>query len=52
MWTLFKEFDTIMLGEMMKKVLLCIMDGVGLREAALGNSYKNANTKTLDKLIK
>ena len=36
----------------MKKVLLCIMDGVGLREASFGNAYKNANTKTLDKLIK
>lgn len=29
----------------MKKVLLCIMDGVGIREATLGNAYKNANTK-------
>ena len=52
MWTLFKEFDTIMLGEMMKKVLLCIMDGVGLREAILGNAYKNADTKNLDKIMK
>ena len=36
----------------MKKVLLCIMDGVGIREATLGNAYKNANTKILDKLMK
>ena len=36
----------------MKKVLLCIMDGVGLRESSIGNAFKNANTKTLDRLIK
>lgn len=35
----------------MKKVLLCIMDGVGLRENKIGNAYKNASTKTLDKLM-
>ena len=35
----------------MKKVLLCIMDGVGLRESDKGNAFKNANTKTIDKLI-
>jgi len=35
----------------MKKVLLCIMDGVGLRENTLGNAYQNAKTKTLDKLM-
>ena len=36
----------------MKKVLLCIMDGIGIRESKKGNAYINANTKTLDKLIK
>ena len=36
----------------MKKVLLCIMDGVGVRESIKGNALKNANTKTLDKLMK
>ena len=35
----------------MKKVLLCIMDGVGLRNSSLGNAFKNANTPVLDKLI-
>lgn len=35
----------------MKKVLLCIMDGVGVRKNSLGNAYLNANTHTLDKLI-
>ena len=35
----------------MKKVLLCIMDGVGIRESSKGNAYKNANTKTLDRLM-
>ena len=28
------------------------MDGVGIRKNKLGNAYLNANTKTLDKLIK
>ena len=36
----------------MKKVLLCIMDGVGIRESQRGNAFKNANTKTIDKLMK
>lgn len=36
----------------MKKVLLCIMDGVGIRENEKGNALKNANTKTINKLMK
>jgi len=36
----------------MKKVLLCIMDGVGLRTNKLGNAFLNANTKTIDELLK
>lgn len=36
----------------MQKILLCILDGVGLRESSLGNAFKNAKTKTLDRLIK
>ena len=36
----------------MKKVLLCIMDGVGISDSTKGNALKNANTKTLDKLFK
>ena len=35
----------------MKKVLLCIMDGVGIRNSNKGNALKNANTKTIDKLL-
>jgi len=35
----------------MKKILLCIMDGVGIRKSPIGNAVKNANTKTIDKLI-
>lgn len=35
----------------MKKVLLCIMDGVGIRSSSKGNALKNANTKTLDYLM-
>ena len=36
----------------MKKVLLCIMDGVGINNFEKGNAFKNANTFTLDKLMK
>lgn len=36
----------------MKKVLLCIMDGVGIRESLNGNAVKNANTETLDRIFK
>ena len=35
----------------MKKVLLCIMDGIGLRSDKVGNAFLNANTKTIDKLF-
>ena len=42
----------IEIGDRMKKILLCIMDGVGLRKESLGNAYKNANTPVLDNLIK
>ena len=37
---------------MMKKVLLCILDGVGLSNNTVGNALYNADTKTLDKLLK
>ncbi len=36
----------------MQKILLCILDGVGLRESSQGNAFKNAQTETIDKLIK
>ena len=36
----------------MKKVLLCIMDGVGIRESSLGNAFKNADTFNLDRLFR
>ena len=35
----------------MKKVLLCIMDGVGVRENVKGNAFLNADTKIIDRLI-
>lgn len=35
----------------MKKVLLCILDGVGIKEDTYGNAVKNANTPYLDKLF-
>ena len=36
----------------MKKVVLCIMDGVGIRPNHHGNAVVKANTPTLDKLTK
>ena len=35
----------------MKKILLCIMDGVGYRENRLGNAVKNASTPYIDMLL-
>ncbi len=35
----------------MEKILLCILDGVGIREKEMGNAYKQANTKFLDYLF-
>ena len=35
----------------MKKLVLCILDGCGLREETDGNAFKNANTPTLDMLM-
>lgn len=34
----------------MKKAILCILDGVGIREKKLGNAFMNANKKTFDYL--
>lgn len=36
----------------MKKVLLVIMDGVGISKNVFGDAVKNANTKNLDYLKK
>ena len=36
----------------MKKIVLCILDGCGIREDSDGNAFKNASTPTLDMLIK
>ena len=35
----------------MKKMVLCILDGCGIREERDGNAFKNANTPTLDMLM-
>lgn len=35
----------------MKPVVLCILDGCGIRESSDGNAFKNANKNTLDKLM-
>jgi len=36
----------------MKKIVLCIMDGVGIRDEVYGNAVKCAKTKNLDSLLK
>ena len=35
----------------MKPVVLCILDGCGIREETDGNAFKNADTPTLDMLF-
>ncbi len=35
----------------MKKMVLCILDGCGIREESDGNAFKNAHTPTLDMLM-
>ncbi len=35
----------------MKPLVLCILDGCGVREESDGNAFKNANTPTLDMLM-
>ena len=35
----------------MKKVILAILDGFGIKEEKQGNAIKNANTKAIDKRI-
>lgn len=39
------------IGDFMKKLLLCILDGVGINESYKGNAYKLAKTPNLDKII-
>ena len=36
---------------MRNKLVLCILDGCGVREETDGNAFKNANTPTLDMLF-
>ena len=36
----------------MKKTILCILDGVGIRRASHGNAVRAANTKNLNELLK
>ena len=36
---------------MKKPLVLCILDGCGVREETDGNAFKNANTPTLDMLL-
>ena len=43
--------DKIIIGDDMNKVLLCIMDGIGIRKEDHGNAVRKANTKNLDWLL-
>ncbi len=36
----------------MKKVILCVLDGVGISDNKKGNAFNNAKTPTIDKFIK
>ena len=36
----------------MKKILLCILDGMGIREESKGNAFKNADTPNIDYFFK
>lgn len=38
-------------GDYMKKLLLCILDGVGINQSSKGNAYMLAKTPNLDKII-
>jgi len=35
----------------MKKVLLCVLDGVGINNNSIGNAFKNANKPNIDYLM-
>ena len=37
---------------MSKPLVLCILDGCGIREESDGNAFKNANKPTIDMLVK
>lgn len=39
------------MGDSMKPLVLCILDGCGIREESDGNAFLNANTPTLDMLM-
>ena len=41
----------IIIGDTMKRVILCIMDGIGIRKEEHGNAVRIANTKNLDMLL-
>ena len=49
-----KEIDVCVksiIGDNMNKVILCIMDGIGIRKEDHGNAVRCANTKNLDILL-
>lgn len=52
LYKLLSFYDTIILGDNMKPLVLCIMDGIGISDNVKGNAYKQANTPILDSLFK
>ena len=40
------------MDDKMRKVVLVVMDGVGIKEEVRGNAFKNANTPNIDALMK
>ena len=47
-----KDCVKIIIGDNMKKVLLCIMDGIGIRKEEHGNAVRKAHTPNLNALLK
>lgn len=49
---LYNKCDNRKENQLMKPIILTILDGVGINKEKKGNAYKLANTPTLDKLFK
>ena len=47
-----RVYVKIIIGDTMKKVMLCIMDGIGIRKEDHGNAVRVADTSNLDFLLK
>ena len=52
MYKKLNKFDIICVGDSVRKVILVVMDGVGISDNKIGNAVMNANTPNLDYLMK